>query len=340
MKKLLFLLVFVIFITSGYSQKIKTYYIKHNGEKSLKLYAKFKRTVQNQGDIWVVQDYYLNDSTRMIGNFLNKKLTQKIDIFSYYHPNGKVSRITEYKNGRKHGNEKFYYITGNLSQSANYNLGEATGKWIWYNEDGNIENELDNVNRNVLDENYSHAEYIGGKKKLIEYLKKADYSLQKGMIAIYNRTFTTFEINEEGNVTDVDIIVHGTEEMDSVIIKHLYNMPKWRAAKKNNKYIKSNYVLPIRFSKQSNKVLSDKIIGEAFFTSGVDDYKEKNYKKAIFKIIKAISRNHMEAKYYYLLGHCYYNLKKQDFACENWTIANSFDNGILKKEIKDLCNLK
>ena len=67
--------------------------------------------------------------------------------------------------------------------------------------------------------------------------------------------------------------------------------------------------------------------------------KEENYEKATFKLIQAISRNHMEAKYFLLLGHCYYNLKNQDFACADWTIANSLDNEILKKEIKDLCNL-
>ena len=47
------------------------------------------------------------------------------------------------------------------------------------------------------------------------------------MTALYDRTYTTFQINEEGIVTDVDIIVHGTKKMDSAIIKHLYNMPKW-----------------------------------------------------------------------------------------------------------------
>jgi hypothetical protein len=48
----------------------------------------------------------------------------------------------------------------------------------------------------------------------------------------------------------------------------------------------------------------------------------------------------MEAKYYFFLGHSYYNLKKPDFACANWSVANSLDSTILKKEIKDLCNLK
>jgi tetratricopeptide (TPR) repeat protein len=339
MKKLILLLAFVIFANLSHSQKLKTYYIKRDGEKTSKLYANFKRTVENQDEIWKVKDYYLNDSIHMIGHFIDKGLTLKSDIFTYYHPNGNLSRMVAYKNDAKHGEEKLYYITGTLSQSGNYNMGEVTGKWIWYSEDGSIENQLDNVNPNNLSENYAPAGYVGGNKNLYEYLKKADYSMQKGVTAIYDRTFTTFQINEEGNVTDVDIIVHGSKAMDSAIIKHLYNMPKWRAAKKNGKYVTSNHVLPIRFSKKSEKILSDKILGEAFFNSSVDDYKAENYEKAIFKLIQAISRDHMEAKYYYLLGNCYFILKNQDFACADWTIANSLDNDILKKEFKDLCDL-
>ena len=53
----MFLLAFLIFAPKGYSQKLKTYYINFKGEKTSKLNAKFKRTVMNQNDIWVVQDY-------------------------------------------------------------------------------------------------------------------------------------------------------------------------------------------------------------------------------------------------------------------------------------------
>lgn len=340
MKKSLFLLAFLIFASTGYSQKLKTYYVNFKGEKSSKLNAKFKRTVKNQNDIWFVQDYYLNDSIKRAGNFIDKKLTQKTGTHTSYYPNGKVSQTVECENNRKHGDEKYYFIIGNMSRLAHYNMGEATGKWIWYNEDGSIENEFDNMNPNILKDNYAHAEYKGGEKKLIEYIKKVDYKFRNGNMVFNGKTITSFQINEKGNVTDVDIIVPGTKQMDSTIIKHLYNMPKWRAKKKNGKYVTSTHVLPIAFGQQNKTILSDKIIGEAFYNSSVNDYKEEKYDKAVFKLIKAIGYNHIEAKYYFLLGHSYFQLKKQDFACENWTIANSLDNGILKKEIRDLCNLK
>ncbi len=340
MKKLIFLLAFLIFTSNGYSQKLKTYYIDFKGEKTSKLSAKFQRTVKNQNDIWIVQDYYLNDSLYRTGSFIDKKLTQKTGMLTTYYQNGKVKRTAAFENNLKHGDEKFYNITGNISRLAHFDMGEATGKWIWYNEDGSIENELDNINRDTLDDYYVTAEYPGGKNKLIEYINKVDYKLRNGNMVFNGKTITAFKIDEKGDVTDIDIIVNGTKQMDSAVIKHLYNMPKWKAAKKNGKYVASYYTIPIAFGQQNNTILSDKNMGNAFYNSSTNDYKEEKYDKAIFKLLRAINYNHMDAKYYFLLGHCYFQQKKQNFACENWTIANSLDSGILKKEIKDLCNLK
>ena len=305
MKKLLFLLAFVIFTNFGYSQNLKTYYINSDGKKCSKVFAKFKRTVQNQNDIWIVRDYYLNDSIHMTGHFLDKNLTQKTDTLKDYYPNGKLSSTAVYKNNVLHGKLKSYYVTGNISKSANYDMNEPTGEWIWYNEDGTIENKLDNVNPNILTENYLGAAYVAGNLK--EYLNKVNINLNDGNKSYHGNIITTFQINEEGDVTEVDIIIHGTKEMDSAVIKHLLSMPKWRAQKKNGKYVTSNYALPIILDHQSKKV-NDKIIAEAFFNSGGLDYKEGKYEKAVFKFIKAIGYNHMEAKYYFFLGHSYYNL--------------------------------
>jgi antitoxin component YwqK of YwqJK toxin-antitoxin module len=340
MRKVILLSIFTVISLSVHPQKLKTFYINAKGEKSSKLNAKFKRTVQNQNDMWFVQDYYLNDSLRMIGNFLDKNLTQKSGTFKHYRINGKMMRTNDWKDGLKHGNQKNYYFTGNISRSSHYNMGEVTGKWVWYNEDGSIENEIDNVNPNVLSENYDQAKYPGGKRKLNEFINRMDYRLNKGTVAVYDKTFTTFQIDEEGNVADIDIIVHGTEEMDSTIIEHLYNMPKWIAAKENGKFVSAYFLLPIKFTNKSEKVLSDKVLAEGLFSSSVNDYNEGDFEKAAFKLRRAISRNHMEAKYYYLLGNCYYQLNKQDVACEDWAVANSLDDKILKKEIKDLCHLE
>jgi len=339
MKRLLILLAFMIFTNFGYSQKIRTFYVTSNGIKCSKNLAKFKRTIKNQNDIWVVRDFYLNDSIRMIGHFLDKKLTKKTDTLKKYYPNGKLSLLSVYKNNILNGNLKSFYINGNISKSTHYNMNVPTGEWIWYHEDGSIENKIDDIKPNILSKKYSPAEYPGGKEKLKQYLNQLNINLKKSNKSHHGRIITTFQINEEGNVTEVDIILHGTKEMDLAVIKHLYNMPKWRAQKKNGEYVTSNYVLPIILNHEDKKV-DNKEIAEAYFNSGGLDYKKGKYEKAVFKFIKAIYYNHMQAKYYFFLGHSYYNLKKLDFACANWSIVNSLDSALLKREIKDLCDLK
>ena len=131
-----------------HSQKPKTYYINSTGEKCSKQNAKLKRTVINIDNLWMVQEHYLNDSLRMSGSFLDKRLTQKTGLFTYYYPNGKTSRTVEFKNDIKHGNENTYFVSGKKSMLSNYTNGEVTGHWIWYNEDGSIENEIENITPN------------------------------------------------------------------------------------------------------------------------------------------------------------------------------------------------
>ena len=61
-KRLSIISIVMLFTLNIHSQKLNTYYIKFNGKKSSKLYGQYKRTVQNQQGVWVVNDYYLNDS--------------------------------------------------------------------------------------------------------------------------------------------------------------------------------------------------------------------------------------------------------------------------------------
>ncbi len=338
--KFAMVMAFSILVLNAHSQKVKTYFISNNAIRCLKSNAKYKRTVYKQGKKWVVRDYYLNDSLQMTGYYLNRGLTIKTDTFTYYYLNGKISDIYVYKDGHKNGNAKSYYLTGGISRSANYNMGKMSGTWIWYNKDGSIGLKLDNVTRDTYRKYFRSAEYVGGKMKLNEYLKKIEYPYEDISQLTYGEILTMFTINKKGFVSDVDIIIHGTKRMDSIVKMHLYNMPKWNPALINGKPVSSTMVLPVQFVLDGDKVkLSDDFIGNAFFIGAAKDYKQKKYEKAIFKVKQAIAKNNREAKYYYLLGYCYYDLKKMDLACANWVIANNLDSKILKKEIKDFCKL-
>ena len=306
MKKLLLVMVFLLYSHYGFSQKLKTYYINYKGDKTSQANANYKRTVQKQNDIWVVKDYYFNDSLKRTGTFTDKQLRKRTGTFTSYYMNGKVDQSVNYENDLKHGVQKKYFITGTISQLSEYSKGEISGKWTWYHEDGSIANEMDNMNANTLSDYQAPAKFPGGNKKLSEYIKKVDYQLREGNKVYNGRTITSFQINADGNVSDIDIIMQGTQQMDSAIIKHLKNMPKWTPYKKAGNYVSSNYILPIAFGQQNKALLSNIDIGNAFYNSSVEDYKNEQYEKVIFKLLRALNYSHMEANYYFLLGHSYY----------------------------------
>lgn len=339
MKKSLLLLTLMLLVQTGYSQKSKTYYINNDGEKISKNSAKYKRTVERQNTIWLVKDFYLNDSLRMTGSFLDKNLSLKTGVFETFYPNGKISNSVAYKDNLKQGDAQKNYIDGSVSEVQHYDQDKPSGTWIWYNEDGSVNNKLDNVNSDILDENYSRAKYVGGKEQLIKYLKSVDYKYPRGTRVLYNKTYTTFEIDEQGKVIDVDIIVHGTKQMDQAITEHLYNMPYWIPAKQSGQPVKVDMILPIRIASKGEKILSDKILADAFYSSAVDDFKEGSYDKTIFKLLNALQRNNEDARYYYLLANSYMGQNNERFACENWRITNSIDSSILNKKIKEFCKL-
>ncbi len=339
MKKSFLLLTLVLLVQIGYSQKSKTYYINNDGEKISKNSAKYKRTVERKNTIWLVKDYYLNDSLRMTGSFLDKNLSLKTGGFKTFYPNGKISYSATYKDNLKQGDAQKNYIDGSVSEVQYYDQGKPSGTWVWYNIDGSVNHQLDDVNSDILDENYSRPKYVGGKEQLLKYLKSVEYKYPQGTRILYNKTYTTFEIDEQGKVIDVDIIVHGTKEMDQAITQHLYNMPYWIPAKQSGQPVKVNMILPIRFASKGEKTLSDNIVADALYSSAVDDFKEGSYDKTIFKLLNSLQRNNEDARYYYLLANSYMRQNNERFACENWSITNSIDPTILDKKIKEFCKL-
>jgi antitoxin component YwqK of YwqJK toxin-antitoxin module len=334
---------FIVNTLNVYSQKAKKYYINSKGDKTTKGFAKYKREVLKKDDVFFVKEYYLNGLLKMEGSYNDKSFEKRNGTFKFYYLNGNISSIIEYENGNRHGVAKKYFITGKLSKSINYTMGKLSGSWTYYNEEGKIDCEIENATSNKVKELYRSAIFDGGKKAINEYFRKVGSQLSILGGELYGQTYASFKVDETGDVSDVDIILHGTIEMDSIIIKHILKMPKWKPALENGKPTSYRYYVPFRFSSNSKKgSISDDKIAKGFFTSGVKDYKEGKFEEAVYKFEKAVKFNTMEAKYHYYLAHGYYQTKKKDFACEYWRIVDILDDKILEKEdaIKNLCNLE
>lgn len=339
------ILIMAVFYTSNMqAQKVDTYFIDNNGKQCEESDATFKRTNYKSEGRWVVHDYYLNDTAQMTGYYLNKKLTVETDTFNYYRVNGRLYYSVVYKNGQRNGDSKTYYPTGVLEQSIHYSNGKISGKASFYDRNGYVEKEWLNADESTIKPYNAQASFHRGAQDFLVYMKKMKYpknDLANDSIA---RMLVSFEITETGKVNDVEIILHGTKEMDAAVLNQLYNSPPWKPAFKKGLPASSRFILPLHFNIQDNYgnsetriVISNSRIANLLYNSGLKDYDDGNYDKAIFKLNSAILRNSIEARFYYLLGHCYYKQKQYDMACEYWDMAGSIDKEIIDDKIGELC---
>ncbi|OFY48970.1 MAG: hypothetical protein A2W85_15000 [Bacteroidetes bacterium GWF2_41_31] len=342
--KFAILLIVVFFANNLQAQKSITYFTDINGKECGESDASFKRTVNKSAGRWLVHDYYMNDTMQMRGTYLNKKLTIETDTFNYYRINGRLYYSVVYVNGLRDGDSKIYYPTGVLEQSIHYSKGKISGKTTFYDRNGYVEKEWLNADESTFNAFNSQATYHKGPQDFLYYMERMEYpknDLTNDSIA---RMLVSFEITETGKVNDAEIILHGTKEMDAAVLNQLYNSPLWKPAIKKGQPASSRFIMPLHFNIPDNDGfiktdinISNTKIANLLYNSGLNDYNEGNYDKAIFKLNSAISRNSIESRFYYLLGLCYYKQKQNDMACEYWDIAGSIDKEIIDDKIRELC---
>lgn len=338
------ILAFLLLTTlSTFAQKQKKYFTDNAGIKvATKAEAKYHREVTKKDSFRVVKDYYLNGSLQMIAHYTDRRLKHPIDTVKFYYLNGNLSNIGCYSNGKKHGEWKWYYLNGSLSKAGNYNNGNATGNWNWFDIEGKNTKTIENANDSLITHYLQSPKFPGGEKAFFKFLnemKKPEKSFSQGF---YGVVYTSFYLNEKGRAEDIDVLIHGTSEMDSIVISQLKEMPAWMPASKDGKPIGVRMVLHVSFAIMSGKKykvnLSNNELAKYFYNSGIDDYFNKEYEKARFKFEQAISLDNINPKYYKNLAICCDKLKEAAITCEYFKVANILDPNIVESEIKAACN--
>ncbi|TMM31368.1 toxin-antitoxin system YwqK family antitoxin [Polaribacter aestuariivivens] len=174
--------------------KEKTKYV--NGKKtgySLKYLAKNKllfegNYVDGEKSGKCVEYKYYKDGT----------IKSKIEYFGedyngevkYYHTNGKVSSIYNYKNDKKVGSFSSYYDTGKLKKSGTYSYsGKRTGVWKEFFKNGSLESV----------ENYYNG-YLSGKAKYYKDTSYSSYLEEEGSYSNDKETGTWFKYYKNGDI--------------------------------------------------------------------------------------------------------------------------------------------
>lgn len=322
----------------AYSQRPKTYYVDMKGDRVFRSDAFYARSVTKADDKWNITDSYLNGGVQMKATCLDRKLKIKTDSATYYYINGKKASAGMYTNGNRHGKWHFYSIVGKIKSVGEYNKGKYTGTWVWYDDKGNLSSTLQNASDSKMKRLYSRATFPGGEKALIKFvggMVKPEKSFQEGY---YGITYTSFRIDINGNLRDIEVFVHGTPEMDSMVVKRIKQMPEWIPASKNGVAKESWYTLPVKFSLyKGQRDISDKLLASAFYNSGIEDYKSNNFKRAVHKFKEAIKKNYQDPRYYYNLALCYWKLEKYEFCCAYFDIVNRLDRELVSDKIKSFC---
>ncbi len=338
MSRLFTCLLIVVWLTSS-GQKAKEYFVSGQGGKTDENNAEYIRKVTKQGDLYNVQEFFMNGLIHSELNFKDKKLHYKIDTLKCYHLNGVLSTIGSYLNNEKHGEWKWFYVSGKPCIIGNYFNGKQTGTWEWFDEKGNGY-KLENANDSLIKRFHYHPEFPGGQFELQKYLKNISYPPSAIRDGIQGTVYTSFYINTNGKVEDINIIKGVSSELNSRVYEHLKNMPLWSVGYKYGKPESEQFFLPVIFLINATKpapLVQRKQYSVYLFNSAMQDYQNENYKEAIHKLKTAISMSYNDARYYYYLGNCHDKLNEKEIACGYWQIANVLDIKNINEKVNFDC---
>lgn len=362
MKKEILLIATLLFSMILFAQK--EYYINSDGEEVLKHKALYKRVVERiEKSHYKVSDYYLDGSIQMTGYYSDKKLTIEKDTFTYYFISGRIESKVGYNDKGRNGTYESYYFKGNKSSLGNYKDGKKEGKWLSWDFNGKLESEKEYANGKPTN-TWIWYDSLGNQKLKIEQATEAKINslssppkLKNGMTI--HEYFSTIEYPEEiladnkigvthleflidtnGNVKDVEVIIHSDERLSDVVVEHAYNMPECIPRKNTNKKTETRIIIPLSF-RTSDKYpnLTDTQKAKQYYNSALIAAQQKNYGVATGRLLHAMLYNPSDVDINYLLGTMWFQLEEYPKACKYWTLAYTMQPDKLDEEKKRFCEI-
>lgn len=96
--------------------------------------------------------------------------------------------------------------------------------------------------------------FPGGEASMMKYLSdNVKYPAEAQQAGIEGRVFTRFIVNEDGSVSDVEILRSVHPLLDAEAVRVVKAMPKWTSGKVNGKAVKVRYSLPLVFRLQGGE---------------------------------------------------------------------------------------
>lgn len=237
-----------------------TIYYNKNWSETTKDSAIYFRKSYKEGDLFKMNDYYLNGNLQMTGYSKYPDTEDKEGLFKYFYRNGQISSMGEYKSNKVTGEWTEFDSLGNLSLKQFYLNGKNDGEYKKFFPNGNVKTTAIYSNGNLLNStSYTiegkkiktkdgEASFKGGQKKLNAYYKKKLIYPQEALDKkIEGKVYVSFEIDKDGNVTNVVLSKKAHPLLDQQALKIIQEMPRWKPAIKDGQFVKSKMMLPINF---------------------------------------------------------------------------------------------
>lgn len=108
--------------------------------------------------------------------------------------------------------------------------------------------EIENETRLISEPNIVDPQFPGGEEALKHFIKS---NLQYPEIAKEMNeqgiVYVQFVINEDGSVSDIEVIRGVSDALDREAVRIIESFPKWIPGTKDNKPVKVKFTIPIQF---------------------------------------------------------------------------------------------
>jgi TonB family protein len=249
----------------GISQ-IDTVFLNKSGQKCSRIGAKSYRIFTPDSIGFKMHQYRMNDSLKMIGHYKSIAPNEVRDgQFVEYMESGDELEETFYINGSKSGVNTRYYPGKKPWFIGEFAAGLQIGEHRWFNEDGS-KRRIEKYSNGKMIDGFCYtksgvdttyfpeeelAEFPGKQEALYKFIaKNVKYPKECIKNEIEGRVFVKFVINQQGKITDCQIVRSVHPLLDAEAMRVVNSMPLWKPAMMEGKPVKIEFNLPINFKLQ------------------------------------------------------------------------------------------
>ncbi len=232
-------------------------------EKTTRDSAVYYRLTKQDGKLLLVKDCYMSSHrVQMVGHINNLEQEYKEGWFVFYDSIGHIEQQGTYVNSKKEGRWiDNYSYTDTLWAITHYNNDASEGIDSFFFKDGSIKrletyrnNEF--VTGKCFDKNGKEIPYYpyqvmpefqeveGVQAYLAKHIKYPKSAIKAN---ISGRVILRFVINEDGSISEVQVVKSVSADIDKEAIRVVKEMPKWKPGKLDNAPARVWFTQPITF---------------------------------------------------------------------------------------------